>query len=89
MGDKDTLDITDTFVPYDDHTSKTKLLESLGGSLERQGTTNTMQVREAKATLDKITEGASVQHRYQPKTVRVSWTRRVLRWFSNNKPLSD
>jgi len=84
MGDKDKLDITDTFVPYDDHTSKTKLLESLGGVLEREGTTNTMQVREAKATLDKITDGTPVQHRYQPKAPRVSWTQRVLNWFSRH-----
>ncbi len=84
MGDKDKLDITDTFVPYDDHTSKTKLLESLGGSLERQGTTNTMQVREAKATLDKITEGTPVQHRYEPKTARPSWVQRVSSWFSRH-----
>ena len=84
MGDKHKLDITDTFVPFDDHTSKTKLLESLGGSLEREGTTNTMQVREAKATLDKITEGTPVQHRYEPKTAHPSWVQRVLSWFSRH-----
>ncbi len=81
MGKKDKLDITDTFVPYDDHTSQTKLLEALGETLGREVTTNTIQVRAAKATLDKITEGTTVQHRYQPKAARVSWTQRVLSWF--------
>ncbi len=64
MGDKDKLDITDTFVPYDDHTSQTKLLKALGESLGQEGTT--------------------VQHRYQPKAARVSWTQRVLSWFRND-----
>ena len=82
MGNNDKLDITNTFVPYDDHTSQTRLLKALGKTLGRELTTNTIQVRAAKATLDKITEGTTVQHHYQPKAVRVSWTQRVLGWFS-------
>ncbi len=81
MDNNDKLDITDTFVPYDDHTSETRLLEALGNTLGQEVSTNTIQVRAAKATLDKITEGTPVQHRYQPKAVRVSWTQRLLNWF--------
>jgi hypothetical protein len=84
MDNKNKLDITNTFVPYDDHTSETRLLEALGKTLGREVTTNTIQVRAAKATLDKITEGTSVQHRYEPTVARVSWTQRVLRWFRRN-----
>ncbi len=71
-------------MPYDDHTSQTKLVEDLGELLGQELTTNTIQVRAAKATLDKITEGTTVQHRYQPKAARVSWTQRVLGWFRKN-----
>ena len=84
MDNNDKLDITDTFVPYDDHTSQTRLLEALGKTLGREVTTNTIQVRAAKATLDKITEGTPVQHRYEPKTARPSWTKRALSWFSRH-----
>ncbi len=84
MDNNDKLDITDTFVPYDDHTRRTRLLETLGGSLGQELTTNTIQVRAAKATLDKVTEGTTVQHRHQPKVARVSWTQRVLGWFRKN-----
>ena len=44
-------------------------------------TTSAIKVREARATLDKLTECAPVQHRYQPKATRVSWARRLLNWF--------
>ena len=85
MDDNDKLDITDTFVPDFHLTSQTRLLEALGETLGetlgQEVTTNTIQVRAAKATLDKITEGTTVQHRYQPKAARVSWTERVLGWL--------
>ena len=84
MGNNDKLDITNTFVPYDDHTSQTRLLKALGETLGQEVTTNTIQVCAAKATLDKITEGTSVQNRYQPKAARVSWTQRGLSWFRND-----
>ena len=81
MGDKDKLDITDSFVPYDDHTSQTKLLKALGESLGREVTTNTIQVRQAKATLDEMTKRLPVVDRDQPEAAHVSWTQRVLSWF--------
>ncbi len=81
MGDKDKLDITDTFVPYDDHTSQTKLLGDLGESLGQEVTTNTIQVRQAKATLDEMTKRLPVLDRGQPEAAHVSWTQRVLSWF--------
>ena len=84
MGDKDKLDITDTFVPYDDHTSKTKLLKALGGLLEREGTTNRIKVLEARTMLEEFSKGATVQHRYEPKAVRVSWAQRVSSWFKRS-----
>ena len=89
MGDKDTLDITDTCVPYDDHTSKTKLLKALGGLLEREGTTNRIKVLEARTMLEEFSKGATVQHLYQPKAARVSWTQRVLHWFRRRKQHAD
>ncbi len=81
MGDKDKLDITDTFVPYDDHTSQTKLLGDLGELLGREVTTNTIQVRQAKATLDEMTKRLPVLDHYRPKAARVSWAQRILSWF--------
>ncbi len=84
MDDQDKIDETDTFVPYDDHTSKTKLLKALGGLLEREDTTNRIKVLEARTMLEEFSKGATVQHLYQPKAVRVSWTQRVLSWFRRN-----
>ncbi len=81
MDNTDKLDITDTFVPYDDHTSKTKLLKALGESLGQEVTTNTTQVRKARAALEEITKRLPVLNRNQPKAARVSWTQRVLSWF--------
>ena len=34
MDEKDKLDVTDTFVPYDQHTSRTKMLQSLSTVLQ-------------------------------------------------------
>ncbi len=84
MGDKDKLDIADSFVPYDDHTSETKLLGDLGESLGQDVATNTIQVRQAKATLDEMTKRLPVLDRHPPKAARVSWTQRVLNWFSRH-----
>ena len=81
MGDKDKLDRTDSFVPYDEHTSQTRLLKDLGESLGQEGTTNTMQVRQARDALEEITKRLPVLDRDQPKTPHVSWTQRVLSWF--------
>ena len=84
MGDKDKLDITDSFVPYDDHTSQTKLLGDLGESLGQDVATNTIQVRQAKATLDEMTKRLPVLDRDPPKAAHVSWTQRLLSWFSRH-----
>ncbi len=84
MGDKDKLDIADSFVPYDDHTSQTKLLGDLGESLGQEVTTNTIQVRQAKATLDEMTKRLPVLDRDQSEAVHVSWTQRVLSWFRSD-----
>ncbi len=84
MGDKDKLDITDSFVPYDDHTSQTKLLGDLGELLGREVTTNTIQVRQAKATLDEMTKRLPVLDRHRPKAAQVSRRQRVLSWFSRH-----
>ena len=81
MDDQDKVDVTDTFVPYEDLTSETKLLKALAKLLGQEGTTNTLKVLKARAMLEEITEGTTVQHRYQPKAARVSWTQRVLSWF--------
>ncbi len=84
MGDKDKLDITDSFVPYDDHTTQTKLLGDLGESLGQEVTTNTIQVRQAKATLDEMTKRLPVLDRDQPEAAHVSWTQRIRGWFSRH-----
>ncbi len=81
MGDKDKLDITDSFVPYDDHTSQTKLVEKLGELLGQEVATNTIQVRQAKAALEEMTKRLPVLDRDQPKTPHVGWIQRVLSWF--------
>ena len=84
MGDKNKLDITDSSVPYDDHTSQTKLLEELSEVLGREVTTNTIQVRKSKAALEEITKRLPVLDRSQPEAARLSWTQRVLSWFSRH-----
>ena len=81
MGDKDKLDITDTVVPYDDHTSTTKLLKALGGLLGREDTTNKIKVLEARTMLEGFAKGAAVLHLYQPKSARVGWMQRLLSWL--------
>ncbi len=70
MDDKDKLDRTDTFVPYDHLTSKTKLLKSLSALLERD-----IEAPNEPVRIPSRTETNPV---VQP---RVGWTRRVLGWF--------
>ena len=89
MGGKHKIDVTDTFVPYDHLTSKTKQLKALGESLGRDDTTSTLKVLEAKTTLEKITEGTTVRHRYQPRAVRASSVRRPLNWLMSRFGQSD
>ena len=38
-----------------------------------------------KAMLEEVIEATTGRHRYQPKDVRVGWTRRVLGWFSRRQ----
>ncbi len=85
MGDKEKTNvaITGRFLSYDHLTSKTKLVKALSELLAREDATNRMKVLEAKAVLEEITED-TVQHRYQPKATRVSWTQRVLAWLKRN-----
>ncbi len=79
MDDKQKFGIADTFVPYEELTTETKLLKALAELLGREDTTITLKILKARAMLEEITEGTTVQHRYQPP--RVSWTQRVLSWF--------
>ncbi len=51
---------------------------------EDHGTTNTIQVRQAKATLDEMTKRLPELDRDQPEAAHVSWTQRVLSWFSRH-----
>ena len=37
--------------------------------------------RKNRLLIEEITEGDTVQHRYQPKAARVSLVRRLLNWF--------
>jgi hypothetical protein len=39
--------------------------------------TSAMKVLETRAMVEKMTEGSTVLHDYQPKAVRVNWMRRV------------
>ena len=82
--DKDKTDLTNTFVPYDNLTSRTKLLKTLGRLLGREDTSSTIDMLEARVMLEEITEGTTARHRYQPNAARVSWARRLLNLFSSN-----
>jgi len=46
--------------------------------------TSAIQVRKAKATLEEMTKRLPELDRDQPKTPHVSWTQRVLSWFSRH-----
>ncbi len=72
MDEKDKLDVTDTFVPYDQHTSRTKMLQSLSALLQRD-TKDPEPVQERP--------GTATNPAVKP---RVSWTRRVLSWFEKD-----
>ncbi len=42
-----------------------------------------------RVMMEEITEGTTMQHRYQPETVRVSSVRRLLNWFMRRFWQSD
>ncbi len=46
---------------------------------EGHGATSAIQVRKARAWLEKVTGSTTVLHRYRP-----SWAQRVLSWFRKN-----
>ncbi len=77
MDDREKIDVTDTGVPHDHLTNRTKLIEEAISQLQRE-----IEGPEVLAMLEEITEGDTVRHRYQPP--RVSWTQRVLGWFRRN-----
>ena len=72
MDEKDKLDVTDTFVPYDQLTSRTRLLKSLAALLER----DTKDTKPVGAR-----PGTATNPVVKP---RISWTRRVLSWFEKD-----
>ena len=72
MDEKDKLDVTDTFVPYDQHTSRTKMLQSLSTVLQEDaGDSQSVKERPGTATNPVV----------KP---RISWMRRVLSWFERD-----
>ena len=81
MDDEDKISVTGTFVPYDHVTSKTRLLRTLGGSLDESDGTTTSRVLEAQATLREMTEDSALEHRDQPEATRLSRMQRLLGWF--------
>ncbi len=66
MEDKDKLDTTNTFVPYDNLTSRTRLLRSLSALLAREAESPDLS---GETTVTKTTQA-------------VSWTLRIASWFS-------
>ncbi len=68
MEDKDKLDITNTFVPYDNLTSRTRLLRSLSALLTRE-------------TDDSENSGGTTETKTTPAA---SWTRRIASWFGRS-----
>ncbi len=79
MDDRGKIDVTDTRVPHDHLTNRTKLIEEVISQLQRE-----IEGPEVLAMLEEITEGDTVRHRYQPKAARVSWAQRVLGWFKKS-----
>ncbi len=68
MEDKDKLDITNTFVPYDNLTSRTRLLKSLSALLTREAD-------------DSDNSGKTTETKTTPVA---SWTRRLASWFGRS-----
>ncbi len=86
MDNRDKIDVTDTFVPYDHVTSRPNLLKSLNETdfVDEDATIRIKAIRGARIMLDEINKNDSTTmvHRYQPP--RVSWMQRVLSWFRSN-----
>ena len=65
MDDKDKPDVTNTFVPYDHHTGRTRLLKALSALLARETENSELS---GETTVTKTTPV-------------VSWTQRISGWF--------
>ncbi len=65
MDDKDKVDVTNTFVPYDHHTGRTRLLKALSALLARETENSELS---GETTVTKTTPV-------------VSWTQRMAGWF--------
>ncbi len=85
--DKDKVDPSRTDVP--DHDTLTNETDSVGNDAGNGDATSTIKVPEARVIVEEITEGTTMQHRYQPKAARVSWARRLLNWFMRRFWQSD
>ncbi len=72
MDDKDKFDVTDTFVPYDYHTSRTRLLKSLSALLTRDADDPEVSGESSGTTTNPVV-GAGA-----------GWTRRVASWLRRN-----
>ena len=48
------------------------------------GHTSAIQVRKARATLEEMTNRLPALDRDRPEAARVSWTQRILNWFSSH-----
>ena len=69
------------FVPYDHVTSKTRLLNTLGGQLGEEDGTTVTKVLEAQATLREIAEGSPPERRDQSEATRSGWKQRLFGWL--------
>ncbi len=81
MDGEDKVSNTGAFVPYDHVTSKTRLLNTLGGVLGEEDGTTVTKVLEAQATLREITENSPLEQLQQPEATQVGWAQRILAWF--------
>ena len=63
------------------HDTLTNKPDSMGNDAENDDVTSGITTIRAKVMMEKITEGTTMQHRYQPKAARVSRARRLLNWF--------
>lgn len=81
MDGEDKVSDTGTFVPYDHVTSKTRLLNTLGGVLGDEDGTTTTKVLEAQATLREIAEDTPPERRDQSETTRSGWKQRLFGWL--------
>ena len=81
MDGEDKVSDTGAYVPYDHVTSKTRLLNTLGGALGEEDGTTVTKVLEAQATLREMTGNNPLEQLHQPEAAQVGWAQRVLAWF--------